>query len=199
MVPFFRCFVLAVIMAVPAWSARADSAVEGADTFVSTLGDEAIATLTNASMSDSQREAQFRSLLVANFDIPRIGNFVLGRYRREATDTELSEFYGVLEDMLVNTYAGRFGEYSGEGFNVQRVSPDGDTGAIVTSYVESPNGESARVDWRISMRNGSHVVIDVAVEGVSIAQTLREEYASVLQQNGGQVSGLIQALRDRLG
>ncbi|HJO97653.1 MAG TPA: ABC transporter substrate-binding protein [Rhodospirillales bacterium] len=47
------------------------------------------------------------------------------------------------------------------------------------------------------MRNGSYLIIDVMVEGVSMGQTQRSEFASVIRRNGGEVKGLIAKLRDR--
>ncbi|MEZ5668898.1 MAG: ABC transporter substrate-binding protein [Alphaproteobacteria bacterium] len=178
---------------------RAEADTAAAAAFIEDLGQTAIDTLTGTNLSREQREAQFRTLLAANFDVPRIGNFVLGQYRRQASDAELADFYDVFEDTMVATYVGRFEEYSGHGFTVGRAVPDGSSGAIVTTSVTTPNGQDARVDWRVRTSDAGFVVVDVAIEGVSIAQTLREEYASVLQQNGGTVTGLTEALRARLG
>ena len=179
--------------------ATAEADVEGAKQFIEGLGQNAIQTLTGADLTLEQREDGFKALLSQNFDVQRIGNFVLGQYRRQASEEELASFYAVFEDTMVATYIGRFDELSSEGFVVERAIPDGDDGAIVTTSVRGNDGEAARVDWRLRSSGSQFVVIDVAVEGVSIAQTLREEYASVLRQNGGTVSGLIDALRARLG
>lgn len=179
--------------------ASAEVDIDQAQAFVSDLGQTAIETLTQTELSTEEREAEFKTLLVQSFDVPRIGNFVLGQYRRQASEEELENFYAVFKDTMAATYVGQFEELSSDGFSVDRAVPDGDSGAIVTTYVRGTNGQSARVDWRLRVSNASFVVVDVAVEGVSIAQTLREEYASVLRQNGGTVSGLVEALRARLG
>ncbi|MGF1623349.1 MAG: phospholipid-binding protein MlaC [Alphaproteobacteria bacterium] len=179
--------------------ATAQADVEGARQFVADLGQNAIQALTGPNLSMQQRESEFKALLSQNFDVERIGNFVLGQYRRQASEEELNNFYAVFEDTMVATYVGRFNELSSDGFSVDRAIPDGENGAIVTTSVRGTDGQTARVDWRLRSSASNFVVIDVAVEGVSIAQTLREEYASVLRQNGGTVGGLVDALRARLG
>ena len=190
--------VLAVALGVQR-PATAEADVDSARQFIADLGHTAIETLTGTELSLSEREAQFKAMLSTSFDVPRIGNFVLGQYRRQASEEELSSFYEVFQDTMVATYIGRFDELSTDGFTVERAIPDGDNGAIVTTSVRDSQGQTARVDWRLRTSDSTFVVIDVAVEGVSIAQTLREEYASVLRQNGGTVGGLVDALRARLG
>lgn len=179
--------------------ATAEADVDSARQFIAELGRSAIEMLTGTGLSTAERETQFKDLLSQNFDVPRIGNFVLGQYRRQASEEELTSFYEVFQETMVATYIGRFDELSTNGFTVERAIPDGDTGAIVTTSVRDTQGQTARVDWRLRTAGSSFVVIDVAVEGVSIAQTLREEYSSVLRQNGGTVGGLVDALRARLG
>lgn len=179
--------------------AVAQADVDAANQFVADLGQTAISTLTRPGISEQERQSEFKALLSQSFDVPRIGNFVLGHYRRQASPEELNNFYAVFEDTLVATYVGRFEELSDTGFGVERAISDGTNGAIVTTSVVGSNGQSARIDWRVRANGASFVVIDVAVEGVSIAQTLREEYASVLRQNGGTITGLVDALRARLG
>lgn len=190
--------VLAMVLGVHR-AAMAEVDVDGARQFIADLGRTAIETLTQPELSSAEREDQFKQLMNQSFDVPRIGNFVLGQYRRQASEEELRNFYDVFKDTMAATYVGQFEQLSTDDFSVDRAIPDGDTGAIVTTSVRTSNGENARLDWLLRLSDSSFVVIDVAVEGVSIAQTLREEYASVLRQNGGTVSGLVEALRARLG
>jgi phospholipid transport system substrate-binding protein len=193
-------FLIVLVVALGAQRpATAQADVDAARAFVADLGHTAIEMLTSSGLSQAERAARFKELLSTNFDVPRIGNFVLGQYRRQATQEELNSFYEVFKDTMVATYIGRFDELSTNGFTVERAIPDGDTGVIVTTSVRDTSGQTARVDWRLRPAGSGFVVIDVAVEGVSIAQTLREEYASVIRQNGGTVSGLVNALRARLG
>jgi phospholipid transport system substrate-binding protein len=190
-----------LVLAFAVWGEQASGAesVPEAEEFVTDLGRTAIETLTGDQLADDEREVRFRELLTANFDVPRIGNRVLAIYARQATPEELNSFYNVFEDLLVATYIGRFEEYSGEGFSVVRSFPDGNDGAVVLSEISGRNGERIRVDWQLRRRDGHYVVVDVAVEAISIAATLREEYGSILRQNGGSVAALVEALRARLG
>ena len=63
--------------------------------------------------------------------------------------------------------------------------------------IESPNGSSIRVDWRVRLNDGEYKIVDVVIEGVSMVITHRSESASVIQHGGGRVQALIDALRQQ--
>jgi phospholipid transport system substrate-binding protein len=65
---------------------------------------------------------------------------------------------------------------------------------IVHSKIDMPSSEDVRVDWHLRPRDNSFAIVDIVVEGVSMAVTQRSEFASVIQSRGG-VAGLIDALR----
>jgi phospholipid transport system substrate-binding protein len=65
--------------------------------------------------------------------------------------------------------------------------------------VQLPNGEPARVDWTIEAAGDSYKIADVKVEGLSLADTHRQEFASVINNNGGSVGKLIEILKKKVG
>ncbi|MFZ5790688.1 MAG: MlaC/ttg2D family ABC transporter substrate-binding protein [Pseudomonadota bacterium] len=169
--------------------------------FVRNLGNQAIQTLTGSDLSSSERAHRFRTLLLANFDVPAIGKTVLGRYWRTATPEERQEYLKLFEEFLVANYAQRFAQYAGEQFVVKSVRDDGDQKTVFTE-IKRPSGELARLDWVLRAEDDSYKILDVKVEGISMSETHRSEFASVIQNSGGKISGLIDALRkkvDQLG
>jgi phospholipid transport system substrate-binding protein len=180
-------------------TAQADTAVSPSE-FIAGLGDRAVSALTGPDLSRSEREARFRELLDSHFDVPAIGKFVLGRYWRVATEEEKQEFLGLFEEFLIKGYARRFAEYSGETFEVRNVRQEAGGQSLVQSLVIRPSAENVRVDWRVQgTSEGSFRIIDVIVEGLSMAATQRDEFASVIQSKGGKVAGLIEVLRQKVG
>src|SRR5690606_28290108 len=100
--------------------------------------------------------------------------------------------------LLVRSYARRFAEYSGESFQVRSVRDEGEF-ALVQSLVVRPKAENVRVDWRVRAEDHQFRIVDVIVEGLSMAITQRDEFASVIHSKGGKVSGLIDVLRQKVG
>ncbi len=179
--------------------AAADPAISPAE-FIASLGDRAVSALTGRELTGKERETRFRELLSSHFDVPTIGKFVLGRYWRSASEEEKQEFLALFEELLIKSYARRFAEYSGESFEVRGVRSEPDGFATVQSLVVRPSAENIRVDWRIHATGDDQFrIVDVIVEGLSMAITQRDEFASVIQSKGGKVAGLIETLRSKVG
>ena len=172
------------------------AAAQDARAFVNTLGTEAIAVL-GPQVAPAQRLARFRQLFHNDFDVPGIGQFVLGRYWRAATPQEQQEFLGLFQEYIVRAYSVRLGQYGGEPFRVTGARPNGDE-TVVASEILRPNGSRIGVDWYLVDGGGHFKITDVYVGGVSMKVTQRDEFASVIQRNGGQVSALIAQLRQKL-
>ncbi len=169
---------------------------EAAKAFVKALADEAIAVMAQRGTSSPATLERFRELFKRGFDVEEIARFVLGRYWREATEAERTEYLKLFEDLIVATYASRFSEYSGEKLNVLDARADDDRTIIVASQIERPGGQPAiRLDWRLVETGGRFKITDVVIEAVSMSVTQRSEFASVIQRGGGRVEGLLVALR----
>ncbi|MFM2041770.1 MAG: hypothetical protein RLY86_346 [Pseudomonadota bacterium] len=166
--------------------------------FVSTLGDRAIAALADRSVGEAERKQLFRQLLTENFDVQTIGRFVLGPHWRNATPEQQAEYMELFQRMIVEVYTERFSEYAGEQFKVAGAQPAGQRDAVVASQVLRPDGPPVNVSWRVRERDGGFKIIDVIVENVSMSQTQRSEFASVIDSNGGRFDALLQALRNRI-
>jgi len=186
-------FVAAAAIAAPA-DATGDAS-SGAFSFIQGLGNDAIKELTDRAIARPEREARFRRLLNDHFDVAAISKFVLGRYWRTATDAERADFQKLFEDYIVQSYAVRFGEYSGERFEVTGSSNDVEGVVVVHSKIDRAAAEDVRLDWRLHPAGSDFAIVDIVVEGVSMAVTQRSEFASVIQSKGGTVKGLIDALR----
>ncbi len=167
---------------------------------INQLVGQAINVIVDKNETEDQREAKFRSLLQDGFDIPRISRFVLGRYWNGATEDQRKQFSQLFEDWIVRTYAARFGQYSGEKIQVTGTRSEGPATTVVVSQFVSPSGAPpAKVEW-VVRKSGDNdfTVVDVSVEGVSMALTQRDEIAAVADRNGGTVDGLNRAMQDKI-
>lgn len=167
--------------------------------FIENLSERAIAALTPPDISRSEREARARALLTENFAVPTIGQFVLGRYWRTASPEEREEYLRLFEELIVVTYVDRFSRYSGERLRVGNAVVDEQSGdVLVYSEITRPAGGPVQVGWRVRRVPPSFKVVDVVVEGVSMGQTQRSDFASVIRNNGGALSALLDEMRRRM-
>lgn len=182
----------ALIAAAPVAGA-ADAA--GAEAFAQKLADEIMRDVVKSKTTLEQKQNAFRKIFLSAVNINSTARFTLGRYAR-TTDKELLKAYtDALTNNIIYTWTERFNNYAGETitFNGSRKSDGGDF--YVTSKIDIPNTENdVEIIWRIVDKKDELKLADLVVEGVSMLMSYRNEYTSVLQQNGGDVAGLIKQL-----
>lgn len=181
-------------------TAQADDFETKAGQFIEVLADKAI-TAMRSEGTEAEKSQQLRVLLNEGFDVRAIGKWVLGRNWRRATEEEKEEYLRLFEEFILVTYGNRFMDYAGQDvtFKVTQALAKDENDAVVRSEVLRPAAsEPIIVDWRIKVDESRALkVVDVKVAGVSMSQTQRSEFASVIKNSGGEVSGLIDALRSK--
>jgi phospholipid transport system substrate-binding protein len=173
---------------------------KNAEKFISSLADQAVEALTNPDISKQDREKRFRVMLKNNFAIKTIARWVLGRHWKKISDAEKTEYLNLFEKLLVVTYVDRFSNYSGESLKIVKSLVNNAKDSVVFSEIGHDGATPIKVDWRVYTSDSvTFKIIDVLVEGVSMGQTQRAEFASVIRQHGGNVEGLLAELRKRGG
>jgi phospholipid transport system substrate-binding protein len=190
---------VAAVLLLAAAGPRPAAAVEAGDpaAFVRHFGEQAIAVLADEGLAGDQREQAFRELLTTGFDVKTIGRFVLGRYWRKATEAERAEYGRLYEDLIVATYARQLSSYAGEGLKVAGVRQRDGKSALVASRFLRAEGEPVQLDWRLLRRGDTWRIVDVVVEGMSMALSQRSEFKAVIRGNGGRVEALLEKLREK--
>lgn len=166
--------------------------------FISHFAEVGIDDILTADIDAAEKTERFRNLFNDGFDIPAIGRFVMARGWRRASDTEKREFLTLFEDVIVHTWSRRFSQYDGQTITVRGTSPDGETGTLVDSALVDATGQSVVVQWRLRQQEEGLRIVDVIIEGISMAITYRQDYASVIRRSGG-LTGLLAELRKQVG
>ncbi len=165
--------------------------------FISDFSQKGISDILAADIPNDEKQKRFRAMFDQYFDIPYIGRFVLGRYGRLTSDEQKERFSTLFEDVIVQTWSRRFSEYNGQTLKVNNTVADGDNGAIVKSKIVGNDGTDIGVDWRLRKRDAGFQVVDVIVEGVSMAITYRQEYSTVITRGGG-FDGLLNEMQKQV-
>lgn len=173
--------------------AQADAAA--LEMFIKGLSTRAITDLT-AVGTDKDRAAKLLPILQEFFDMPQIARHTLGAYWKRATAEEQAAYVDVFTQYMSAVYGKRFSEYSGQQLKVQRVREEGEKATIFT-IVEGAEGQP-RVDWDVVTKDGKQMITDVRVEGLSLAETHRQEFTSVISSKGGKVQALIDVLKKKV-
>lgn len=172
------------------------STADDARGFVENMTQTGLAFLSDKSLTQAQKTEAFSKLLNKNFDLDAIGKFTIGRYWKQMTPAQQSEYLKLFNDMVVRSYSKRFSDYQGEVVKVTGAREGAKGEAFVESAIENPNGgDPVKVSWRVRQKGDSMKVIDVVVSGVSMSVTQRSDFASVIQRGGGDVEALLTHLR----
>ena len=91
----------------------------------------------------------------------------------------------------------KLGEYGGGQFNITGSQNAGDE-TIVDSEIARANGQPVQIDWHVIDEGGQNKITDVYVDRVSMKVTQRDEFAKIIENNGGQPSALLAVLRQEL-
>ena len=166
--------------------------------YVMEITETAINTLTDKSVNQSTKEVQFGKLFDKNFDIPSISRFVLGKYWKQASLDQKKNFIKAFRNYVVKTYSSRFNEYSGEQLKLVGFKNESNPKIfLVHTILEREDEPVIKVDWRIGKKKDRFVILDIIIEGISLAITQRSEFVSVIDQNEGNIDQLISILKEK--
>ncbi len=186
--------VLGVVFVAPGVPGAQDVA---AGAFLESLTQDVFAKLGDPSLSRTEKERDLRSLFRQNFDVPAISRFVLGKHWRKASTAERQDFVDAFEEMNARQFIAMVGKFSEEMFSVVKVRQDAakPSLSLVSTEIGQSEGEPISAVWRIRNKDDQHKVLDIVIEGVSMAITLRHEYGAVVKTDG--VDGLIAIMREK--
>ncbi len=180
--------VFLIVLMLSFGAAAADPAIK----FVQDLADEIIAKVLTNTESSEKRLKSFRQAFNAAVDLPAVGKFVLGTYWKKSTPAEQQEFLKVFMDFTTKTWVDRFGLYTGQQIVFSGSRNAGQNQLYVDSQIQ--NNPPTEVIWRLKHGEDAYKIIDIIVEGVSMAITYRNEYTAFLQANDGSVPALTKEL-----
>ncbi|MDE2182013.1 MAG: ABC transporter substrate-binding protein [Alphaproteobacteria bacterium] len=193
--------ILAVLFVTVAMTglSRPATAATPAEQFIAENVQRGLTILNDKQLSKVERRTQFQEFLLSLTDIRLIADYTLGQYRRTATPDQLAAYETAFKDYALAVYQGYFSKYTGQTLQVVGSTPPDDDETIVKTVMVDPKkgGKPLEVDFRVLNRAGHFLVVDFSVEGVWIRELERSDFTSYLGQHGGNVSSLIQVLRNK--
>jgi phospholipid transport system substrate-binding protein len=193
---FIRIFFVALACGFAPIAAHAEAGDAAA--WVNGLVGQALQTIKSSSLTEPQRVERLNVLLQDNCDIPRITQSVLGRHWTSASPEERKAFTALFARWVVKIYSFGLREIADDTVRTLGTRAENADGVTVSSNVVSRSGTKTPVEWRLHREAGKLRIVDLEISGVSLAQTQREEFASIMQRDGGTVAALNKELDARL-
>ena len=169
-------------------------------TFVKEMVNDAINTLSNKNLTDEEKANFIENLAMDNVDINALGLYTLGELRKSADKANLEKYQRTFEKYFLKSLTSRLTDYSSNKFEVISSEKKSSNYTIVKSKIaKSENQPEIKIDWRIYTKNPEKPLIrDLIVEGLSLARTQKEEFASILSSNNNDINILITKLEEFL-
>jgi phospholipid transport system substrate-binding protein len=131
-------------------------------------------------------------------DIIGIGFYSLGSARKVLNDNEKKKYFDLFENYFLKSFSSRLSEYTNPKIEVQSKKVINKNYTIVNSVlVSTPDRQEVKIDWRVYTKNPDDPLIrDLIIEGLSLARTQKEEFASILNSNDDDINALFKTLKD---
>lgn len=183
----------ALAAAAPLTVAHAKDA-EAARAFVQNVSNDILALIRSPAPQATKR-AEFMAAMERYANLRQVAGFALGRYQRTIPDALKPRYIEAFKRFVAATYVDRFGEYAGETITVGGARPTNDGYMVETTVNSGP--QSYTVLWDISDRSGDLRVEDFVMEGISMAQSQRGEFTSLIDSYGGDLERFVQFIESR--
>ena len=167
------------------------------ENFVLELVNDAITTLSDKNLSKNEKASFVEKIALENVDITALSLYTLGELRKTTDKDSLAKYQKTFEKYFLKSLTSRLTDYSSSKFEIISADKKSVNYTIISSKIISESGPDIKIDWRIYTKNPEKPLIrDLIVEGLSLARTQKEEFASILNSNDNDISILIKKLSE---
>ena len=165
--------------------------------FIQEIVDEAKKILI-ATNTKEFKTAKLSEIALRTVDIKGVAYYSLGNYRKELTDEQLKEYLTLFEKYFLKSFTSGLTDYSEPKIDVVSTEILNPKYTIVKSILIATDKKPAvNIEWRVYTKNPDKPLIrDLIIEGLSLARTQKEEFASVIETNNGDVTKLFITLKE---
>lgn len=166
--------------------------------FISELVEDAMKSLNDKSISEKEKIKQIEEIAIKNVDINGLSMYTLGKIRKTLDENTKAKYQVLFKKYLLKSLTSKLSDYSNQKFKVLDSDQKSATTTIVKSIIlESSSQPEIKINWRVYTKDPAKPLIrDLVVEGLSLARTQKEEFASILNSNNGDINALFKALKE---
>ena len=154
--------------------------------------------LLGENISKDEKIEKLKEIAKETVDIRGIGFYTLGKKRKSLNEREKKRYAELFEGYFLKSFSSRLAEYTNPEIDVQSKEKLNENYTIVNSILKATNERpEIKIDWRIYTKNQENPLIrDLIIEGLSLARTQKEEFASVLNSNNDDIESLFKVLEE---
>ena len=167
------------------------------DVFVQSTVNRASQVLSE-NLSKEEKINKLKTIAKETVDIRAVGFYSLGSARKNLNKSQKQKYSELFERYFLKSFSSRLAEYTNPEIDVKSKELINENYTIVNSVlVATSSRPEVRIDWRVYTKDKNNPLIrDLIIEGLSLARTQKEEFASILNSNDGDINALFKALEE---
>ena len=176
---------------------KAQSYSSDPEKFITEIINEAKVILSSQDSQELKAE-KLTNIALQTVDLKGLAYYTLGKKRKEISPNELKKYETLFEKYFLKSFTSRLTDYSDPKISVLSAEVISDKYTIVkTMLLATKKKPEVKIDWRVYTKDASNPLIrDLIVEGLSLARTQKEEFASILNSNNNDINVLFQTLEN---
>ena len=167
------------------------------DVFVQSTVNKASEILSK-NISKEEKTNGLKIIAKETVDIMGVGFYSLGSARKVLNDNQKQKYFDLFEEYFLKSFSSRLAEYTNPEIEVKNKQVLSKNYTIVNSFlVGTTERPEVKIDWRVYTKNPDDPLIrDLIIEGLSLARTQKEEFASIINSNNGDINALFRTLEN---
>ena len=168
-----------------------------ADVFVQSTVNRASKILSE-NLSKDEKINKLKIIAEETVDIKGIGFYTLGSIRKNLNDGQKDQYSKLFREYFLKSFSSRLSEYTNPEIDVLSKEVLSENYTIVNSLLKGTSERpEVKIDWRVYTKNPENPLIrDLIIEGLSLARTQKEEFASILSSNDNKIDALFKTLEE---
>ena len=168
---------------------------KSASEFISSVTIEA-SNILSSKLTDEEKIVQLKKIGENAVDVDGVGLYTLGKYRKTLNDNQKKQYKELFRNYFLKSFSGRLVGYSDAKIAVLSEEIKNEKYTIVyTKLIGTSDRPEVKIDWRVYTKDPENPLIrDLIIEGLSLARTQKEEFNSIIQNNGGNIEALFENL-----
>ena len=163
--------------------------------FINSISSEA-SEILSSKLSEREKVSKLKMIAEESVDIDGVGLYTLGKYRKTLTNEQKEEYKKLFREYFLKSFSGRLVVYNDAKIAVISEEVKNEKYTIVYSkLIGTTDRPEVKIDWRVYTKDPENPLIrDLVIEGLSLARTQKEEFNSIIANNGGNIEALFENL-----
>ena len=167
------------------------------DVFVQSTVNRASKILSD-NISKEEKINELKVIATETVFVKKVASYSLGSYRKTLTEEQKIKYFFLFEKYFLKSFSSRLSEWTNPEIEVLSKKIINKNYTMVSSTLKGTNDRpEVKIDWRIYTKNSENpLIVDVVIEGLSLARTQKEEFSSILNSNDGDINALFKILEE---